>query len=79
MDTHVHRISNRLGWVKTKTPEETRKALEEVLPFELWSELNLLLVGFGQQICLATKPQCKSCLNNKLCPVGISITKSNKL
>lgn len=78
VDTHVHRISNRLGWVKTKTPEATRKALEEWLPFEMWSEVNHLLVGFGQQICSATKPQCQSCLNNKLCPVGISIM-SNKL
>ncbi|XP_066248123.1 endonuclease III-like protein 1 [Euwallacea similis] len=70
VDTHVHRICNRLGWVKTKTPEETRKALEDWLPFELWSEVNHLLVGFGQQICIAKKPECVSCKNRNLCPYG---------
>ncbi|KAK9675267.1 Helix-hairpin-helix motif [Popillia japonica] len=71
VDTHVHRISNRVGWVKTKTPEETRKALEKLLPKELWIEVNQLLVGFGQQICQPVKPLCSSCLNNKICPFGI--------
>ncbi|XP_066140369.1 endonuclease III-like protein 1 [Euwallacea fornicatus] len=70
VDTHVHRICNRLGWVKTKTPEETRKALEGWLPFELWCEVNHLLVGFGQQICIAKKPACVSCKNRNLCPYG---------
>lgn len=70
VDTHVHRISNRLGWVTTKTPEETRKALENFLPQELWSEVNHLLVGFGQQICKPVKPQCPTCLNYTLCPFG---------
>lgn len=70
VDTHVHRISNRLGWVDTKTPEETRKALENWLPRELWSEVNHLLVGFGQQICKPVKPQCPTCLNYMLCPFG---------
>lgn len=70
VDTHVHRISNRLGWVNTKKPEETRKVLESWLPYELWSEVNHLLVGFGQQICQPTKPQCATCLNHNLCPYG---------
>ncbi|XP_028137268.2 endonuclease III-like protein 1 [Diabrotica virgifera virgifera] len=70
VDTHVHRISNRLRWVNTNTPEDTRKALEDWLPQELWSEVNLLLVGFGQQICGAVKPQCSTCLNKELCPFG---------
>lgn len=70
VDTHVHRISNRLHWVKTKAPEETRKALESWLPEELWSEVNHLLVGFGQQICQPVRPKCGSCLNNKICPFG---------
>lgn len=70
VDTHVHRISNRIGWVKkpTATPEETRKALETWLPFELWSEVNHLMVGFGQTICLPVGPVCHECLNNDICP-----------
>ncbi|XP_023277826.1 endonuclease III-like protein 1 [Seriola lalandi dorsalis] len=70
VDTHVHRISNRLGWLRkpTKNPEETRKALEEWLPRELWSEINWLLVGFGQQLCLPVNPLCSVCLNQHSCP-----------
>ncbi|KAK7068350.1 Endonuclease III-like protein 1 [Halocaridina rubra] len=72
VDTHVHRISNRLGWTgrTTKTPENTRKALEAWMPESIWSETNLLMVGFGQQICLPVGPLCHQCLNNKLCPYG---------
>ncbi|CAB3253151.1 unnamed protein product [Arctia plantaginis] len=70
VDTHVHRISNRIGWVKkpTSTPEDTRKALETWLPFELWKEVNHLLVGFGQTICLPIGPTCHECLNRDICP-----------
>lgn len=70
VDTHVHRIANRLGWMRTKTknPEETRRALEEWLPRELWSEINWLLVGFGQQLCLPTGPMCSLCLAQHRCP-----------
>uniref|UniRef100_A0A672YJW5 Endonuclease III-like protein 1 n=2 Tax=Sphaeramia orbicularis TaxID=375764 RepID=A0A672YJW5_9TELE len=70
VDTHVHRITNRLGWLKkpTKNPEETRKALEEWLPRELWSEINWLLVGFGQQVCQPVNPLCSMCLNQYSCP-----------
>lgn len=78
MDTHVHRICNRLGWVKTKTPEETRKCLESWLPHELWKEVNHLLVGFGQQTCTPLKPQCVTCLNNNICPFGISNLKGKQ-
>ncbi|ENN71271.1 hypothetical protein YQE_12196, partial [Dendroctonus ponderosae] len=67
VDTHVHRIANMMGWVKTKTPEQTEKALESWLSFDPWNEVNHLLVGFGQQICLPINPQCSSCLN-KICP-----------
>lgn len=72
VDTHVHRISNRLGWVKkpTKVPEETRIAVESWLPREEWDELNVLLVGFGQQTCLPVGPLCEMCLNCKICPEG---------
>ncbi|CAG9785922.1 unnamed protein product [Diatraea saccharalis] len=70
VDTHVHRISNRIGWVSkpTATPEETRKALQTWLPFELWSEVNHLMVGFGQTICLPVNPICNECLNRDICP-----------
>lgn len=70
VDTHVHRICNRLKWVKkpTKTPEETRTALEEWLPKDYWDEINYLLVGFGQEICLPRFPKCAECLNRDICP-----------
>ncbi|ESO10401.1 hypothetical protein HELRODRAFT_158200 [Helobdella robusta] len=76
-DTHVHRISNRLGWVNTKAPEKTQVQLEEWLPRELWGEVNHLLVGFGQQICTSVKPKCQSCLNRHICPSS-SLKKSEK-
>ncbi|XP_062559748.1 endonuclease III-like protein 1 [Armigeres subalbatus] len=70
VDTHVHRICNWLRWVpkETKTPEDTRVALEKWLPFELWEEVNQLLVGFGQTICPASYPHCNECLNAAICP-----------
>ncbi|KAL5018429.1 hypothetical protein ScPMuIL_004151 [Solemya velum] len=70
VDTHVHRISNRLKWVKkpTKSPEDTRKELEDWLPRDRWEDINHLLVGFGQQICLPVKPKCSDCLNANICP-----------
>ncbi|KAG3258966.1 endonuclease III-like protein 1 isoform X1 [Ictidomys tridecemlineatus] len=72
VDTHVHRIANRLRWTQrpTKSPEATRAALEEWLPRELWSEINGLLVGFGQQTCLPVHPRCQACLNQALCPTA---------
>ncbi|GMR42948.1 hypothetical protein PMAYCL1PPCAC_13143, partial [Pristionchus mayeri] len=68
VDTHVHRIVNRLGWTKTSAPEQTQKKLEELLPREEWSRVNKLLVGFGQQICLPVKPKCSDCLLKTTCP-----------
>ncbi|XP_068631721.1 endonuclease III-like protein 1 isoform X1 [Battus philenor] len=78
VDTHVHRISNRIGWVKktTNTPEDTRKALESWLPFDLWSEVNHLMVGFGQTICLPVGPSCEKCLNNGICPSSGKLKRS---
>ncbi|CAD7683407.1 unnamed protein product [Nyctereutes procyonoides] len=74
VDTHVHRIANRLRWTRTTTtsPEKTRAALEEWLPRELWGEINGLLVGFGQQTCLPLRPRCGVCLNRTLCPTAQS-------
>lgn len=70
VDTHVHRIANRLGWLKksTKTPEQTRVGLEKWLPKEHWREANHMLVGFGQTLCKPVGPDCKNCLVNDLCP-----------
>jgi len=61
VDTHVHRISNRLKWAKTNSPEQTKKQLESWFPKELWSEINTLFVGFGQIHCSAINPKCASC------------------
>ncbi|MFS7943231.1 putative DNA-(apurinic or apyrimidinic site) lyase [Helianthus anomalus] len=69
VDTHVHRICNRLGWVpQTKTPEDTREALQMWLPKEEWVPINPLLVGFGQTICTPLRPSCSLCSVNGLCP-----------
>lgn len=70
VDTHVHRISNRLGWVKSNTPEQTRVQLEQWLPRDYWGAVNVLLVGFGQKVCLPIGPRCAECKVNSLCPTG---------
>jgi len=70
VDTHVHRISNRLGWVSSKNPEETRVQLESWLPKKLWSEINEILVGFGQETCRPIGPKCPTCLALEHCPYG---------
>jgi endonuclease-3 len=70
VDTHVHRISNRTGWVDTKTPDETEKALENLLPKKIWITTNEVLVRFGQNICKPIAPKCSICLIPLLCKVG---------
>jgi endonuclease-3 len=72
VDTHVHRISNRLGWVQTKTPEQTEGALEKVLPLRFWIPINELLVRFGQTLCTPISPFCSRCPIDKHCPrIGV--------
>lgn len=61
VDTHVHRISNRLGWVKTEKPEETEPELEKVVDRKFWSDVNIVMVNHGQKICLPVKPKCEIC------------------
>lgn len=68
VDTHVHRISNRWGLVRTKTPEKTEMALRKVLPPRHWLEYNGLLVAFGQTICHPTSPWCSRCKIEAMCP-----------
>lgn len=67
VDVHVHRISNRLGYVQTKTPEETEFKLREILPVKYWIDFNTLLVTHGQNICKPIKPRCEICSINKWC------------
>ncbi len=67
VDTHVHRITNRWGLIKTKTPYETERALMEILPKDLWSEINRLLVAFGQRICTPVNPKCYECPISQYC------------
>ncbi len=78
VDTHVHRISNRLGWVKTKNPLKTEVALKNTIPKELWLKLNRLFVRFGQQICLSIRPKCEICPINKECPKDFSMELETK-
>jgi endonuclease III len=67
VDIHVHRISNRLGWVQTKTPEETEQALYKTLAKHWWPIVNLYLVTWGQNMCRPVYPRCQSCAINKIC------------
>jgi endonuclease-3 len=74
VDTHVHRISNRLGWVTTRTPEETEHALYGVAHRRWWPVINLYLVTWGQNVCRPIYPLCPSCTIADLCP-RIGVTK----
>ena len=67
VDVHVHRISNRLGWVKTKTPEETEMELRKLLPVKYWLDINTILVTFGQNLCKPQKPMCNICPIKQYC------------
>ncbi|MBM3751602.1 MAG: endonuclease III [Acidimicrobiia bacterium] len=68
VDTHVHRISNRLGWVTTRTPDETEHALYKVVPKRWWPDVNLYLVTWGQNVCKPVYPRCRACVVSSLCP-----------
>jgi endonuclease III len=73
VDTHVHRISNRLGYVRTKTPAETEMALRARLPRRYWIGYNDLLVSFGQNVCAPIRPRCSTCPVSALCRrVGVT-------
>jgi endonuclease-3 len=67
VDTHVHRITNRLGFVRTRTPEETEWALRAKLPRRHWIELNDLLVAYGQRVCQPVSPRCSLCTVGRTC------------
>jgi endonuclease III len=75
IDTHCHRIPNRLGWVNTKTPEQTEFALIKILPKKYWQYFNDIFVLHGQNICRPIGPKCNICPISKYCP-KIGVTKS---
>ena len=73
VDTHVHRLSNRLGWVRTRTPNETEQALYRALPRRWWPRVNLFLVTWGQNVCKPVYPRCQACVVSALCPkIGVA-------
>jgi endonuclease-3 len=74
VDTHVHRIANRLGWVRTRTPEQTEHALYAAVPRRYWPRVNLYLVTWGQNVCRPVYPRCRACVISALCP-KIGVTK----
>ena len=75
VDVHVHVIANRLGWVKSKNPDETMDKLMKVIPKKYWHNLNVLFVQFGQNICITTSPWCSRCPIEQYCK-KISVNKS---
>ena len=77
VDTHVHRISNRLGWVKTRTPAETERALYEATRERWWPYINLYLVTWGQNVCRPVYPRCGACLIRDHCS-QIGVTQPSK-
>lgn len=74
VDVHVHRISNRLGWVQTKTPDQTEVALARILPAPYWLTINRLMVQHGRAICLPTVPLCARCPVRQWCQTGTRST-----
>jgi len=73
VDTHVHRISNRLGWVRTRTPEETEQALYKSTAQRWWPLINLYLVTWGQNVCRPISPRCDDCVLARWCPqIGVT-------
>src|SRR5712671_3918686 len=73
VDTHVHRISNRLGWVRTTAPDETEQALYRATSRKWWPSINLYLVTWGQNVCRPVYPRCGACVIDKFCPrIGVT-------
>ena len=76
VDTHVHRIANRLGWVQTRLPEETEQALYDAVSRRWWPVINLYLVTWGQNVCHPVYPDCGGCAVASLCPkIGVTRTR----
>jgi endonuclease-3 len=80
VDTHVHRISNRLGWVDTRTPDDTERALYDATDARWWPYINLYLVTWGQNVCRPVYPRCDECVLRSQCPrVGVTRTSRPRL
>ena len=77
VDTHVHRIANRLGWVRTRTPDDTEHALYAATADRWWPYINLYLVTWGQNVCRPVYPRCGECVLAEMCP-RIDVTKVSK-
>jgi endonuclease-3 len=78
VDTHVHRISNRLGWVNTRTPEATEQALYRATDARWWPYINLYLVTWGQNVCKPVYPQCGTCVLRRYCArIGIDVRRES--
>ncbi|MBA7591788.1 Endonuclease III [subsurface metagenome] len=73
VDVHVHRIPNRLGWIKTTKPGQTEEELKRIIPRDQWIRVNRLFVRFGQEICLPIRPKCDICPLNDICPKDFSM------
>lgn len=78
VDTHVHRIANRLGWVSTRTPEQTEQALYRAVAKRWWPEVNRYLVTWGQNVCKPVYPRCPACVLSAYCP-KIGVTRVGKV
>jgi endonuclease-3 len=78
VDTHVHRISNRLGVLRTQTPEQTEARLREILPREYWIPLNPLLVQHGQNLCRPRNPRCDECPVAEICATGLARSRGER-
>jgi endonuclease III len=76
VDVHVHRITNRLGWLQTKTPDQTEVALERILPAPYWLTINRLMVQHGRALCLPSVPLCARCPVRQWCKTGSASTSS---
>lgn len=73
VDTHVHRISNRMGWVSARTPEDTERELRRLVPVRSWSTINDVLVSFGKRVCTPLSPRCSTCPVSESCRrVGVT-------
>jgi endonuclease-3 len=77
VDTHVHRIANRLGWVRTRTPDETEQALYKATDAQWWPYINLYLVTWGQNVCRPVYPRCSECVLTDMCR-RIGVTKVSR-
>jgi endonuclease-3 len=77
VDTHVHRIANRLGWVRTRTPDETEQALYKATDAQWWPYINLYLVTWGQNVCRPVYPRCSECALSSMCR-RVEVTKTSR-